>query len=378
MLDIKKENPGIAFLNQFNPTLGDDVLQLVERSPELGPESKFLEIAQQTIVSGYHNYSHLNGYIPLRNKIAEFIDTAYSYKYSPKFEITITSGASQAISTAIACLISDGDEVIIFEPSYFIYAPMVLALGGRPLYVPLKLPNFYIDWDEVQKGITSRTKLIIFNTPHNPTGAIFSALDLEKLSKIVHGTNIQIISDESFNNMLFDGYAHQSIARYPKLAERSFLISSCGKFFEAEGWKVGFCAGPAKMMDDFRRFHHVFSFSVTHPLQVAMEDFFNHPTIYQGISAKFQKKRDFFISSLKNSRFKVVPSLGTYYQLLNYADISSVKDTEFVQELLVHKKIAVFPLSCFYHDGTDNRFIRICLAQPDETLLKAAEILCSI
>lgn len=378
MIDIKKENPGIAFLNQLFPLPDNQVIQLAEKGAELELNPKFADIVRKAFGSNNHNYSPLNGYLPLREKIADFIHENYKQKYSPKFEITVTAGATQAIAAAIACTVKDMEEVIIFEPSFYTYSSMVLAAGGRPVYIPLKYPNFHIDWDEVQKVINTRTKLIIINSPHNPTGTIFTANDLERLSKIVNGTNISILSDESFNNMLFDGYEHQSIAQYPKLVERSFLISSLGKFFEVEGWKIGYCAAPVKMMDDFRRFQHVLSFSVNTPIQIALTEFFENKDFYQSIAGKYQKKRDFLLSSLQKSRFKMIPALGGYFQLINYAEISGDKDSDFVRSLLVEKKIAVLPLSCFYHDATDNSYIRICLAQTDETLLKASEILCSL
>ena len=375
MIDIKKENPGIAFLNQLFPLPDEQVLQLAEKSSELGPHSEFIEIVTKAFSANCHNYSHLNGYLPLREKIADFIEERYRQKYSPKFEITITAGATQAIAAAIACSVKDSDEVIIFEPSFYTYSSMVMAAGGRPIYVPMKYPNFHIDWDEVQKVISTRTKLIIINSPHNPTGTILTTNDMERLAKIVNGTNISILSDESFNNMLFDGYEHQSIAQYPKLAERSFLISSLGKFFGVEGWKIGYCVAPAKMMDDFRRFEHVLSFSVNTPIQIALTEFFDKRDIYQSLAGEYQKKRDFLLSSLQNSRFKMIPALGGYFQLLNFGEISDEKDTEFVQRLLIENKVAVFPLSCFYHDATDASYMRICIAQTDETLAKAAEIL---
>lgn len=375
MIDIKKENPGIAFLNQLFPLPDEQVLQLAEKSVELGLHPDFTEIVKKTFSSNCHNYSHLNGYLPLREKIADFIHERYKQKYSPKFEITITAGATQAIAAAIACSVKDSDEVIIFEPSFYTYSSMVVAAGGRPVYIPLKYPNFHIDWDEVQKVVSTRTKLIIINSPHNPTGTILSTIDMERLAKIVNGTNINILSDESFNNMVFDGYEHQSIAQYPKLVERSFLISSLGKFFEVEGWKIGYCIAPAKMMADFRRFEHILSFSVNTPIQTALTEFFDNKSVYQSIAGNYQKKRDFLLSSLQNSRFKMIPALGGYFQLLNYEGISDNKDTDFVQHLLAENKIAVFPLSCFYHDATDHSYIRICMAQTDETLAKAAEIL---
>jgi methionine transaminase len=378
MIDIKKVNPGIAFLNQLLPLSDPHVLQLAEKSSELEPHPEYISIVQKAFTTHSYNYTLLNGYMPLREKIAEYIQEKYKHKYSPKFEVTVTAGATQAIAAAIACSVKDSDEVIIFEPSFYTFSSMVVAAGARPVYIPLKSPNFQIDWDEVQKVITSRTRLIIINSPHNPTGAILTTNDLERLSKIVNGTNIQILSDESFNNMLFDGYEHQGIAQYAKLAERAFLVASLGKFFEVEGWKIGFCAAPAKMMDDFRRFQHVLSFTVNTPVQMAITGFFEHKDIYQAITAKFQQKRDFLLSSLKNSRFKMIPALGGYFQLMNYSRISGQKDTDFVQTLLTKNKIATLPLSCFYHDATDNGYIRICLAQTDETLAKAAEILCSL
>ena len=373
MIDIKKIHPGINYFDKLSAYSGNGYINIANTS--LQPDAKIISALAKSFKSGLNLYTGLDGYLPLRQIITSLIEKNYTYSFNPETEITITAGASQAIAIAISAFIKEGDEAIIFEPSYYTYGSLVQANGGRPLYIRLKQPDFHIDWDEVQKGINSRTKLILINSPHNPSGSILSAHDMERLSRIVNGTNIIVVSDESFENIIFDNYEHQSVARFPKLAERSLIISSFGKSLHTEGWKLGYCAAPAKISADFRKFHHFMSFSVNAPMQTAIYDILSQPELIQNISAQLQAKRDLLLNGLKKSRFRITPSHGTYYQLLNYCEISNVKDMEFAQELLDKHKLVVFPLSYFYHDLADLKFIRICFAQPDDLLKKAIEIL---
>jgi methionine transaminase len=375
MIDIKKIHPCIPYFNNLSTLSDKTIINLTSNGQNCLDHEKIKEIALSAITSGHSGQSDLNGHHELRKKIADYFEKQYTWKYNPATEITITAGAPQAISTIISSIIKEGEEVIIIEPSFFSYGQIVEANSGRPVYIQMKQPDFHIDWDEVQKCVNSRTKLIIINSPHNPSGTLMNASDMERLAKMINGTKILILSDESFLNILFDNYEHQSIARFPKLAERAFIVSSLGKWFSTDGWKIGFCAAPSKLSSDFRLFHNVLSYSVNNPFQVAFSLLLEEPENYQSVAIKLQAKRDLLISELKKSKFMLHPSQGSYFQLLNFSKISSKKDSAFAQYLLEEKSIATVPLSFFYHDLADQKYIRICFAQPDETLLKAIEIL---
>jgi methionine aminotransferase len=374
MIDIKKIHPCIPYFNNLSALSNKNIINLTSNGQNCLPEEKIKEIAFQALMSGNSGPGDLNGHLGLRNKIAAFFEKQYTFKYDPLTEITITAGAPQAISTIISTVVKDGDEVIIIEPSFFSYGQMVQANGGRSVFVQMKQPDFHIDWDEVQKVINSRTKLIIINSPHNPSGITLNAGDMERLSKIVNGTNILILSDESFLNILFDKYEHQSVARYPKLAERSFIVSSLGKWFSTDGWKIGFCAAPAKYTDDFRRFHNVISYSVNTPFQVAFDLLLKDTENYKFVAEIIQAKRDMFLNGIKKTKFEVIPPQGTYFMVLNFSKISNKKDAEFANYLLEEKNIATVPLSYFYHDLADQKYIRISFAQPDDALEKTLDI----
>jgi methionine aminotransferase len=378
MIDIKKIHPCIPYFNSLSKLADKKIINLTSNGQNCLPNEKIKDIAIAALTLGHSGISDLDGHIGLREKIACFFEKEYSWKYNPATEITITAGAPQAISTIISAFIKEGDEALIIEPSFFSYGQIVDANGGRPVYIQMKQPDFHIDWDEVQKGINGHTKLIIINSPNNPTGKTLNASDIERLAKIVNGTKILILSDESFLNILFDKFEHQSITRYPQLAERSFIVSSLGKWFSTDGWKIGFCAAPTKLTADFRRFHNVISYSVNSPFQVAFDLLLKDPSNYQSVASILQEKRDLLISGLKKSKFSIVPSQGSYFLLLNFSKISNSKDIDFVRYLLDEKNIATVPLSYFYHDLADQKYIRICFAQPNETLIQAIELLQNI
>jgi methionine transaminase len=378
MIDIQKVNQGIVLLDKMQQQNAADILNLCNEHTDHQQNEKLLSLIQNCLVSNTHIPALLDGYYPLRENISKLIENDYSFVYHPESEITITAGAANAIATAISAFVKEGDEVIIFEPSFFTYAPVVLANGGRPTYIKLKLPDFHIDWDEVQKGITVNTRMIIINSPHNPTGKIFNAQDMERLARIVNGTKIIILSDESFDRIIYEGYEHQSIARYPKLAERSIAVFSFGKSLLAEGWKIGFCLAPEKLTETFRKFHHIFSMSVNLPFQVVISELLGEKSIFEGKAKQLEGKRNLLNKGLKNSRFKVNPSSGTYFQIVNYAELSDEKDTDFCTYLLEKYRLAVMPLSYFYHDSFDNKYFRICFSVPDETIDRALVTLNSL
>jgi methionine aminotransferase len=374
MIDIKKVHPGLTYLSSLSTLLNNEIVNLTRESQAFTPHKELVQAATIALRNNYNQCSDLNGYLPLREKISQHVQNEYTHIYNPEKEITITAGTSQAIATAIAAIVRDGDEIILFEPAFYSYSLMITANGGRPVYIPMKQPDFHIDWDEVQKQITSRTKMIIINTPHFPTGAAFSAEDMEKLTKILAGSKIIILSDETFGQIIFEGYEHQSIARFPKLAGRSIIVSSFGKALHVDGWEIGYYLAPAKISEELRKFQHPQILSVNAPLQVALAEFLSEPVDYPDIAKKFEAKRDILVNGLKHSNFVVCPSKGSYFLILNYSSVSDARDQDFCKNLFDNQKIAAMPLSYFYHDLIDQKNICICFAQSDETLFKAVDI----
>jgi len=318
------------------------------------------------------------GIQPLREELCRKIEDLYAVSYHPEKEINITSGATQAIYTAVASVVNPGDEVILFTPAYDSYAPAVEVHGGKAVYSKLKAPEYTVNWDEVNTLINSRTRMIIINSPQNPTGSILSLEDMRQLEKLTRNTDIIILSDEVYEHIIFDGAQHQSLMRFPGLVERSFVVFSFGKTFHSTGWKIGYCLAPENLMKEFRSIHQFIVYCCNTPVQYALSDFLKNKNNYLGISSLYEKKRDVFISLIKESRFKFSPSRGSYFQLLDYSDITDEKDTDFAVRMTKEKKVASIPISVFYPDAFDQKVLRLCFAKQEETLEKAAEILCKI
>ena len=311
--------------------------------------------------------------------ISKKVERQYSNFYNPKTEVTITAGATQAIYTIISSVIGDGDEVIIFEPTYNNYVSAIENNGGKAVFVQLKLPDFHIDWNEVKKMINTRTKLIVVNSPHNPTGAIFSADDLEQLKRITNGTQILVLSDEVFEHIIFNNQKHQSLARCKDLAQRTIIVSSFAMTFNVPGWKIGYCLAPEKITRQIRETHSYQINSVNSPLQYALAEYLETCKIdYSAISDFYQKKKDFVNKNLKNSKLKVLDSNSTFFQLISYKNICDEKDTDIVMKLINEKSLALFPLSVFYHDLVDNKILGLNFAHSEEKLLEAIEKLNSL
>jgi methionine transaminase len=297
----------------------------------------------------------------------------YGYLPDPDTEVTVTSGATEALFAAITAVVKPGDEVVILEPCYDSYAPAIRLSGGVPVYVPLALPDFHVDWDQVKKRLSSRTRMIIINTPHNPTGAVMSRQDMETLATLTDGTDILVISDEVYEHMVFDGQQHVSALQLPSLRERSFVISSFGKTYHTTGWKIGYVIAPAVLTTELRKMHQFITFCSVTPLQLAIADFIQNEEHYRSLPDFYQAKRDTFCLLLQSSRFEIIPSAGTYFQLLKYDSISNEHDLNFAKRLTKEIGVAAIPVSAFYHDKTDHKFLRFCFAKGDETLQKAAE-----
>lgn len=375
-INSKLPNVGTTIFTVMSKLATDNnAINLSQGFPDFNCNEELVGLVNKYMLKGYNQYAPMAGLMSLREIIAEKTEDLYSAKYDPETEITITAGGTQAIFTAISAMIREGDEVIIFEPAYDCYKPAIELNGGKTIYLQLKAPLYSIDWEEVKKVINYRTKMIIINTPHNPTGSIMTAADMAKLEKLTKGTDIVIVSDEVYEHIIFDGYEHQSVARFPKLAERSFIISSFGKTYHATGWKMGYCVAPKKLMTEFRKVHQFVVFCVNTPIQYALAEFLKNKKNYLGLGSFYQKKRDYFNKMIKNSNFKLEPASGTYFQLLNYSEISKEKDSNFAIRLTKEFGIASIPVSMFYHHSIDNKMLRFCFAKKEETLEKAAEIL---
>lgn len=356
----------------------EGALNLSQGFPDFHCSQDLIKLVHQYMEKGYNQYAPMAGLMSLREVIAEKTEKLYTAKYDPDKEITVTAGATQAIYTAIASVVSEEDEVILFTPAYDCYEPAIELNGGKPVYVQLKTPEYKIDWEEVKKVINQRTKMIIINTPHNPTGSIMTSQDMEKLEKLISNTDIIVVSDEVYEHILFDDYEHQSVARFPKLSERSFIISSFGKTYHTTGWKLGYCLAPENLMKEFRKAHQYIVFCTNTPIQYAYAEFLKREEEYLRLGEFYQNKRDLFNHLIKDSRFKLQPSAGTYFQLLDYSDITDEADIDFAERLTKEHKIASIPVSVFYHRNVDDHVLRFCFAKSDETLEKAAAVLNNI
>ncbi|MBL4578762.1 MAG: methionine aminotransferase [Flavobacteriales bacterium] len=355
-----------------------NAINLSQGFPDFSCSEKLLSLVDKHMKMGHNQYSPLQGVQELREAISEKIEKMYSAKYNPDTEINITAGATQAIYTAITALVREGDEVIVLEPAYDCYVPTIELNGGIPVYVEMKGKNFDVDWNEVKKLVSQRTKMIILCTPHNPSGSILSASDMQKLDRITRGTDIIVLSDEVYEHIIFDGYEHQSVARYPNLVNRSIIVFSFGKTFHATGWKIGYCVAPENIMAEFRKVHQWVVFTCNTPMQYAIAEYLQDESSYLGLYDFYQEKRDYFIDLIKESRFKVIPASGSYFQLLDYDAITDERDTEYAIRLTQDFGVASIPMSVFYHKPVDNKRLRFCFAKEKETLEKAAEKLCKI
>ena len=361
-----------AMANKFG------ALNLSQGFPDFEVDKKLLSLAEKSMNNGNNQYAPMPGLISLREKIAEKINGLYNISYDPVSEITITSGATQAIFTAITAFVKEQDEVIIFTPAYDCYQPAVELAGGKPVFVQLKAPDYSVNWEEVKKLISQKTKMIIINTPHNPTGTILSRGDMLELEKITSQSEIIVLSDEVYEHIIFDQIEHESICRYNGLAARSMAVFSFGKTFHVTGWKMGYCIGPKELMKEFRKVHQFNVFSSNHPLQHALADYLEDRERYLSIGSFYQKKREVFQQAIKGSRFKIIPCSGTYFQLLSYASISQESDLLFAERLVKEHSIAAIPVSVFYNSPLDEKVLRFCFAKKEETLQNGAEILCNV
>ena len=352
-----------------------NAINLSQGFPDFNCSAELLERASHYLSTGFNQYAPMPGTPQLRERVAEIIQNCYAAAYHPDTEITITAGATQAIYTAIAAFIRPGDEVIVLEPAYDCYVPAIEVHGGIPVYSSLNPVDFSIDWGDVKKKISPKTRAILINSPHNPSGAVISGKDLLELENIIRGSNILVISDEVYEHMVFDGLSHCSVAQSKTLAAQSILVSSFGKTVHTTGWKIGYVAAPKELMAEFRKVHQFLVFAVNHPLQLALADFLARPGNYTELKDFYQQKRDYFLQLTKGSKLKPLKTSGTYFQLMSYEASSQEPDTDMAIRLTKEKRLATVPLSVFYSQKTDNKLLRFCFAKKDETLEKAAEII---
>ncbi|MGB3144363.1 MAG: methionine aminotransferase [Maribacter sp.] len=353
-------------------------IDLSQGFPNFEADPKLLALVSNAMQEGHNQYASMPGYFGLREVISEKIEAFHQHHYHPETDITITVGATQAIFTAITAFIGHGDEVIVIKPAYDCYEPAIALNGGKPIYVQLNAPEYQIDWNSFKDKLTERTKMVIINTPHNPSGKILSKKDMEQLQELLRHTNIILLSDEVYEHIIFDGEEHQSASRFPDLAARSFVCASFGKTFHVTGWKIGYCAAPATLMAEFRKVHQFAVFCVDHPVQRALAKYLQNESHYLALNAFYQQKRDYFLEGIKNSRFKFQPSQGTYFQLLDDSGITSEDDESLGKRLIVDHKIASIPISSFNVNHRNDHMIRFCFAKKQETLEQAVEILCKL
>ena len=352
--------------------LEHNAINLAQGFPDFNCDEELLELVSYYQNKGCNQYAPMHGVLNLRKAISEKIKKLHNRHYDVEKEITITSGATQALYTAITSVIQKHDEVIIFEPAYDSYVPDVLSNGGIPVYIPLNTKDYSYDWNLVRKKISEKTKAIIINSPHNPTGSTISKADIQELEKIVTGNDILIISDEVYEHITFEGKKHISLSSSEILSERTFVISSFGKTYHTTGWKMGYSAAPENLTKEFRKMHQFIVFSSNTPIQYAYADFIKNEERFLSLGNFYQKKRDIFLNEIRNSKFKLKPCDGTYFQLLDYSIISDMKDTEFAEYLTKEIGVAVIPLSPFYENRESNSLIRVCFAKTDEVLKEAA------
>jgi len=341
--------------------------------PDFPMSEELVELVAKAMRDQYNQYAPMPGWMSLREAIAEKVHYLYGASVNPDSEITITPGGTYAIYSAFTSFLQPGDEVILFEPAYDSYIPNIEVNGAKAVRIPLVYPDYHIDWNAVRAAITPRTRAILINSPHNPTGAVISATDIEELRKTVEGTSILILSDEVYEHLIFDGISHQSILRYPDLFARSFVCFSFGKVYNCTGWKLGYCIAPAALMKEFRKIHQFNAFSCFTPTQVALASFLQNRDAYLTLSELMQQNRDFFIDQMKATRFTLLPSYGSYFICAKYDQISEEGDMDFAVRLTKEAGVTTIPVSAFYADGKDDKVLRFCFSKKKETIEQAVE-----
>ncbi|HET9703568.1 MAG TPA: methionine aminotransferase [Vicinamibacterales bacterium] len=348
-------------------------INLSQGFPDFDCDPALVEAVARAMREGHNQYAPMPGVLALREAIAAKVEHLYGPKYDPLTEVVVTSGATAGLFASLTTFVHAGDEVVLFEPCYDSYVPVIRLSGGTPVFVSLRYPDYSVDWGEVRRAITPRTRAILVNTPHNPTGMTWSESDMRQLASIVDGTNILLIGDEVYEHIIFDGRRHESLLRYPALRERAVVISSFGKTFHTTGWKVGYCVGPQPLIAEVIRVHQFMTFTVHTPSQIAFAEFVHKDPSARDLTPFYQQKRDLFLQLTAGSRFRPLPCGGTYFVLFDYSAISKEKDKDIAHRLIVEHGVASIPVSAFLYKDTGGPVLRFCFAKKDETLRAAAE-----
>ena len=375
----KIPNVGVTIFTKMSKMANEyGAINLSQGFPNFPVDPELIELVHHYMKAGLNQYAPMSGHPSLREAIAAKTENCYGWKPDIDQNITVTCGAIEAIMSSISALINPLDEVIIKDPAYDAYEPIINLQGAQAVSVPLRFSDYSIDWKLVWEAITKRTKMLIINSPHNPSGAILSKEDLEALEDIVDETGLLVMSDEVYEHIVFDGAEHQSVLRSDILRAHSIVVNSFGKTFHATGWRMGYLIAPSNLMVEIRKVHQYNTFTIHTPSQLAIADYLKDESKYMSVSPMYQEKRDFFLNVMKNSKFEFVPSYGTYFQLMNYSAISDQYDVDFAEWLTEEVGVAAIPMSVFYQDGTDDKVLRFCFAKGEETLSAAAEKLCQL
>ncbi|MES2161569.1 MAG: pyridoxal phosphate-dependent aminotransferase [Pseudomonadota bacterium] len=352
-----------------------NAVNLGQGFPDFSCERSLLQAVNDAMQADFNQYPMMTGAPVLRHAIVDKIAAIYGHQYDVNTDITVTAGATQALTTAILCCVHPGDEVIVIEPSYDSYVPAITLAGGVPVLVSMQADadGYCVPWSAVAAAVNGKTRLIVINSPHNPTGSVLRGADLDALADIVRGTDVLILSDEVYEHMVYDGQRHESVCRHPELAARAFVVSSFGKTYHVTGWKIGYVAAPAALSAEFRKVHQYNVFSVNTPMQHGIASYMSDPRPYLDLPAFYQRKRDLFRAGLKGSRFELLPADGTYFQCVRYDKISTQTEAQFAEWLTTEIKVAAIPVSAFYQQGKESGIVRFCFAKKDETLALALE-----
>ncbi|MFM2481846.1 methionine aminotransferase [Celerinatantimonas sp. YJH-8] len=353
-------------------------INLSQGAPSFSPDPKLIDGVTAAMQAGFNQYAPMNGVVSLKEILAEKVKRLYHRQYDVTDEITIAGSASEGIYASISALVHPGDEVIYFEPAFDSYSPVIRLQGAVPVPIRLQLPEFAINWDEVAATVTPKTRMIIINTPHNPSGQVLSADDLQALARITHDTGIMILSDEVYEHIIFDGKSHCSMATHSELANRSVIVSSFGKTFHVTGWRVGYCLAPKALMDEIRKVHQFLMYAADTPFQHAIAEYMCDPQTYLTLSSFYQQKRDLLVSELANSPLQLLPCSGSFFMLASYQHLSDESDLQLVQRLIRENRVATIPLSAFYADGYDPKLIRLSFAKDEQTIRQGAQALSSV
>ena len=373
-ISSKLPNTGVTIFTVMSMLATEHkAINLGQGTPDFNINEDLIDLVAKAMRDGHNQYAHRNGLFALREAISEKIHFLYNKKVDPSTEISITPGATYGIYTALTTILNPGDEVIVFEPAYDSYVPTILVNGAIPVLIPLDYPGYKIDWSVVKEKITPATKMIILNSPNNPTGKILSKDDMEHLKRIVEGTDIFIVSDEVYEHIVFDGNQHESILKYPELFDRSFVVFSFGKVYQCTGWKIGYCVAPERLMKEFLKVHQYNCFCCNTPIQIALSSFLINRNEYLGLGKFFQEKRDYFNNLMAATRFKPITSYGSYFQIYSFSAISNENEFEFAKKLTKIAGVASIPVSAFYQNGNQNHVLRFCFAKKNQTLQDAVE-----